>query len=1124
MLWFYRYEHDPRYLYFIDGMVKWTRHCLYDRAGMADLPWAVFSMGAANGGEFLLDYYYTFRDDPERGALAQEAWRLAETIVYRNSYPYLGDPVETDTLDPSFLLQAVNSAYWIGAVTWGEMGRVPEMWIRMYLETGDPLLKYLVRGCMEQYYIGTINSAGAYTENLLVFQGGGMSGGWGGNNFRWLAEPLGSAVMQVSVGPKAALAFCKGTRALDVADYAYAPRGNCRFRVVADRTQPDAPTGPFDIMLTSPHEGIAGKPVRINGETLAAERYVIGSDGVNALVRGVRGGDVVTVGEAPVTLAPKPRPDFGVRRAFHPATTAGGAKQIPRATQDQAQPNRSAGVPPATGTTPDWIQYDLRRVAQEPVDTLWSGPWGGLVPGPKVMAGVAATFLEPAALGGRGAMSLRKPLTLTVTGAGPHVLFLGMPRPPKPVFGGAVVARCIVRNADGTSQTVTLNYEDGFEVRRGMEWYDKSWWIRAYPIGDARQNVAPASRRQQATRLTVTGSALLFAVSSPRSARARAAALAMRASTETRKRRQAYAQVQMPTRAATTSVAWTSRLPYRFLIRLSFASEPRAAGERSVRIVRVRQDLRALLAQVGIKAEPDPTSLEACLVGRGTAKPQAVACQLCPDDPSEPARGDLLLRLPPGAGSERLVAVYFGSGTRKAERPQAKIGPAYEYRREGSKAILSNGRLRMVFELSGIGAGPRMTEIGPEGGPNWLGPTGHDAGYAHLCACQDGVTWYDFGALQDTDATAEIVDSGPLATTVRFGNLRIYGEGPGVPFAGVGTRGERRASVKGVAEWYVRLYAGEPRADNWVSYTITDPSTAWTRPMEVRYAPAEPTKGRAGGTMGEPGAWARQGPLAMVALDLRPDRAQVAPYYTEEDGNLIGVRIAKAEAIGRFVSDVWRIVPASLSADALVAEADAVGVEQFAIERRSGQSAIRRKPVAVPLAEDDADRWSQRVAGEIVASIEAGSPDREDGIANNDNADEGTSARTRVGHIWCIAPGTTPSGQAQQFTYFDIEPEAAARVRGRTVFIAIEYLDLGRATVELHYDSGDPAVTRSAVPGAFKDASGMLRLGATGKRKTHVFSAPDPRFEDNCNGADFRLSVTGGPFHITRVALLIPSH
>lgn len=1095
MLWFYRSERDQRYLKYIDGMVKWTRHCLYDRAGMADLPWAVFSMGAANGGEFLLDYYYTFRDDPERGQLAEEAWRLAEMIVYRNSYPYLGDPMDGDSLDPSFLLQAVNSAYWIGAVTWGEMGRVPEMWIRMYLETGDPLLKYLVRGCLERYYIGTINAAGHYTENLLVFKGGGMSGGWGANNFRWLAEPLGSAILQVDVGPRAALAFCKGTRALDVDEFAYARPANYRFRVVAIGPSAEVPTDPFDIMVTSPHEGILGKAVRVNGQPLDGQRYVIGSDGVNALIRGVRVGDVVTIGDPGAGGQREPGPTEAIlpeRRAFHPAPT------------------------------PDWLQIDLRRQAAimrrkeaagmrrgaaptVAVDNRWSGPWGGLVPGPRVASRIHFTLMDPSVNEGRGAVGMAEPVSVPVAEGGPCVIILGETRAPRHVFGGTRVARCSIDYRDGTSETVVVNYEDGVEISRGMEWYDKEWWLRAFAVGKAGKSIRS---------LTLQGSSLLFGVVSARTPVARDAIAALRAKQASLRKLHAYRSVQLPTRHVPAVYPWTSGLPYRFIVQLD--APPRAS---MARIVRVRQDLRVLLRQVGIQKEPDPDSVEAYAIGAGYAKPTRIAAQFCPDSASDPSRGDLLLRLPKPR-SAQTIAVYFGPARAGSKRQMP--GGSVRFTREGPRAILSNGKLRMAFDLSGKGIGPRMMELGPEGGPNWLGPTGHDAGFAHLCACQDNVTWYDFGALQTDDATVEVVDSGPLATTVRFSNLRIYGAGTAVPFAGVGTAGSRAAGVKGVAEWYVRLYADDMRADNWVAYTITDPDTRWTRPMEVRYAPAEPRPGKSGGQQGEHGSWARQGELAIVALDLRPDRNEPAPYFTAEDGNLIGVHIGRATGIGRFVSDVWRIVPASLSPEAMAAEAEPIGIVQFAVEERVGGRAVRRTPGPIALEEDDADRWEQRVVGQTTALFAAGRPDDEDGLRNKDNPDEGASARKQIGNTWCLTPGLAPNGQPQQFTYFDVLPETAKRVRGKSVFVAVEYLDIGRASMELHYDSLDEAVRKSEIPGAFKDAAAPVTLTNSGRRRTAVFSLPDPRFEDNCNGADFRLSFSGGPVHVVRVALIIP--
>jgi hypothetical protein len=272
------------------------------------------------------------------------------------------------------------------------------------------------------------------------------------------------------------------------------------------------------------------------------------------------------------------------------------------------------------------------------------------------------------------------------------------------------------------------------------------------------------------------------------------------------------------------------------------------------------------------------------------------------------------------------------------------------------------------------------------------------------------------------------------------------------------------------------------------------------------------------------GSWAKQGGLAVVALDQRPDRSEAAPYYTDEDGNLIGVRLARTDGIGRYVSDVWRVLVGSAGASpSLSVEAEPLAIEQYAVERRVGGRIVRRAPVAAPLPDDGADAWSQRVAGDIVASFEPGSPDRADGMRNKDNAaDEGASLRARIGEVWCMTPGTTPSGALQQFAYFDIAPEVADRVRGIPVFVAVEYLDIGRATAEMHYDSLDASVSKSATPGAFKDAVGTLRMGASGKRKTSVFALRDPRFQDHCNGADIRLAVREGPFHITRVALIVP--
>ena len=92
--------------------------------------------------------------------------------------------------------------------------------------------------------------------------------------------------------------------------------------------------------------------------------------------------------------------------------------------------------------------------------------------------------------------------------------------------------------------------------------------------------------------------------------------------------------------------------------------------------------------------------------------------------------------------------------------------------------------------------------------------------------------------------------------------------------------------------------------------------------------------------------------------------------------------------------------------------------------------------------------------------------------------------------------------RAQQFVYFDVSPEVAESVWGKSVFIAVEMADRGRGSAVLHYDSLDETVHKSVIPGAFKDAPGVMQLNNTGKRVTYVFPVADPRFSDGCNGAD----------------------
>jgi hypothetical protein len=1050
---------------------------------MADLPWAVFSMGAANGGEFLLDYYYTFRDDPERRALAEEAWRLAEAIVYRNTYYYTADPDAADTLDPTFLLQAVNSHYWLGQVTWGEMGRIPEMAIRMYLETGDPFFRYLVRGCLERFYVGTIDVSGHYTENLSIFgetgKKGSTSGGWGANNFRWLAEPLGNAVLQVDVGPRGAMAFCRGTKAIDIADYAFAAEASYAFTVVVDTALPGAPEGPFDIMVTSPRRSLAGAMVSLNGQVLPKDRFVVGTAGTDAYVRGVRNGDRVSIGAANAKPAPVPLRELPVRGAF------------------SADPSGR------------YTFVDLTRQDAVPINETWAGEWGGLIPGRMAAAHVQFCLIDPAANGGRGAVSLTDRIDLALpAGRGPLVVVLGGPHA---VAGDRECAAVTLSIADGTSEELHLTPDDGVLVQHGMEWYGKDWWLRAFAVGGEGAEIRSVK---------LVGSVLLFAVSVPSPgvakevARLHAEVANVRLLALRQRQRQAYQLYPQPTATSPLDAPWLDQpYPYRFVLRLDPIIQPRRDA-----IIRVKERLDALLRQVGVDETPDPAMVRAVALDEQGARAGEIEAQFCPRG-TPAGRGELLLRLPGEWTAPRWVAVYFG--TTGNPGPRAPASPRLTVQQSPDLLRCGSGKAGLAFQLGGDGPGPRLVELAFGDGPNLLAKAGWDEGFGHLCACQDGVTWYDFGALQTTSAKAEVVDHGPLALTVRVSGLEIYGAGTAVAMAGVGSTGRTAAAVKGHADWYFRLYADDTRIDSWVEYAIADPDTRWTRPMEVRYGLADGRDGRTGKRETPGPAWATQGGLCLVGLDDEGE-APALPYYSGEDGSVLGVHFSKPSFPATYRSDKWRAMPADRPEEALAAEASPVGIEQFAVEIRRQGRTERPPPQALLAERDEAELDFSRVwADPAVPSFRAGQPDIANGLANRDNPDEGTSLREAVSGRWCVVPGKTLAGGAQQFFYFALATPPPAIPQGLRAYVIVEYFDRGTGSAMLEYDSVDPAVTKSVAPGAFKEAAERLELSNTREWRTQVFICPDAKFAKRCNGGDFRLNVGSGSVAIARVAVVL---
>ncbi|MEW6355448.1 MAG: hypothetical protein AB1696_03920 [Planctomycetota bacterium] len=297
LLAMYQCTQDASLLPYIDGVFRWTRHCLATRTGDPALPGAA-SVCAANpcAVEFLLRFHHLFMDakDAERRAMAEEALALGRSALYRCLAIYTGDPDPTDNLDPTFLIQPDSARRSAGVVGWQDTGMLIRAMLLYYVETGDPVLGDLVRGALERWPLGIEADGFHRIEALDVHRVGPDTKG---RRMGWLdpdealaeyIQPVGSARVRVVCGPKAGMSFCQDA-SIHIRDYEYGKDGAIRFGLVGDSE------GAFEVNITTPLRSRRGRKIVINGKPVEAE--VVGLHGENAVVRGVA-----------VQKTPKPEP------------------------------------------------------------------------------------------------------------------------------------------------------------------------------------------------------------------------------------------------------------------------------------------------------------------------------------------------------------------------------------------------------------------------------------------------------------------------------------------------------------------------------------------------------------------------------------------------------------------------------------------------------------------------------------------------------------------------------------------------------------------------------------------------------------------------------------------------
>ena len=917
----YANERDESLLPFIDGVYNWTKHALYTRNGVCDIPWAMFChIGLAAGENFMLTYRQAFCNDPVRKRNLAEALRLATMVAYKSMWFYLADPDETDGMDPLFLGQAVVDRRWIGRVTWNECGWPPRTAIPLYCETGDPFLRYFVRGVAANFFVG-YREDGGIAENVNISgetepkgrRTAGTSGISNAAQLRRWAEPAGASRIRICIGEKAAIAFCKKTTDYDIADYAYKPELNCRFRLVA---RPGTPNEPLDVTITAPFRDLRTRAIRINGEPVPPHRVELNdfTDGEDAYVREVRPGEVIEIGDAT-------------------GATPAPSDPMPYRSRADAAPRQLGG----------FRTIDLSGVVDERLEMRFGeeGSWYGWLYGLKWRSRVPYYFLDPGLTKGRACVRGR-------TGESPRVsldpadcVFAVFAVHGEELTPPTSVGRVRLTGVTGKETLVDVTSYRWLDVNCSLpiRTFNTYTAMLSLPGGELVRALEVLEGRLFAATTLSRDSDLA------RELRREFDSVARQALAEGQKGRYVSAHAVCEDRLPWADAASSRRL----------VLDVTAEQEVSHPVLRVLLDLGLLARQVGAEPMAGPVTVRAIDQTNGAGR--SVAAQF---DHFDNGRGTLVI-VPSDAlkeGSPHRYAVYFG-GPPSAEpaAPRVQSGASAATFDSGSNGV------RCVFDLSGGAAGPRLMDVrfdangdGKFDEPNVLGPTGFSGGYGCLTAVCDPYFWFNFGHWQTEPARARVVHAGPASATIAVENLHLFGCGGPLDLT-LGGRWEGKQFTigkKGAARWFFRVYAGRPYLDQWVEWQMKDGDTCWTRPLQVRYGLAnyDPSIIRVGG---QPGQAAETKDFCVLPAQEGPPRLVPTAARTR-DGHVVEVQLDKSQRPGQYASSFWRMGPSALGVDELRRSLAPVAVQVYALERREGERIVRRTP--------------EPMRGSVVASVD----------------------------------------------------------------------------------------------------------------------------------------------------------
>ena len=316
----YRYDKthkktDTNYLHAIDGAFNWAKHFVWSRNEIPDVPSCPFAIGVTLSTAFLLDYYFTFKDDSSwRATNAPLALHLARNLVWRYLNVWAMDSNRADgPIDSAFLAEPNSGRDWSGLGCANELSWLLDSLTQVYVHTGDPRMRYYLRGMLQRWPIlyrpiykaslaDFTDRQESLTEGYGLYTNSGPNPGhhydYGFAKALALEEPVGDSIMRVVAGTAACIAFNKGGTACDVTNYWTDGNGSCAIQILSSLGTN------FDVSFSYPFVNLSNFQVNL---VRAGQTHLLGTNDFrrptnspsSLYLKRLADGDVVLVGNVP---------------------------------------------------------------------------------------------------------------------------------------------------------------------------------------------------------------------------------------------------------------------------------------------------------------------------------------------------------------------------------------------------------------------------------------------------------------------------------------------------------------------------------------------------------------------------------------------------------------------------------------------------------------------------------------------------------------------------------------------------------------------------------------------------------------------------------------------------------